>query len=53
MNDEEINEVSLLQLQQSIDLPLIQVWLALLLGDHPLEQRGAFYGAQAMRVLKR
>lgn len=53
MSEQAVSDISLLQLQQSIDLPLIQVWLALLLGDHPLEQRGAFYDTRTVQVLKR
>lgn len=35
--------VPLLHLYQLLDLSLIQLWLALLLGDYCLEQRGEFY----------
>ena len=35
--------IPLLQLHQLLDLSLIQLWLALLLGDYQLEQRGEFY----------
>jgi hypothetical protein len=36
-------EISLLELQRSLQMPLIQIWLALLLGGFTLEQRGEFY----------
>lgn len=35
--------IPLLHLHQLLDLSLIQLWLALLLGDYQLEQRGEFY----------
>ena len=35
--------IPLLKLHQLLDLSLIQLWLALLLGDYQLEQRGEFY----------
>ncbi len=35
--------VPLLQLQRSVEMPLIEVWLALLLGGYKLEQKGEFY----------
>lgn len=35
--------VSLVTLQRSLQMPLIQIWLALLLGGFALEQRGEFY----------
>lgn len=44
--------IKLPDLQQAIRVPLIQVWLAVLLGDFQLEQRGAFYDAQTLWVLK-
>lgn len=50
MNEQSISEVSLLQLQQSIDLPLIPLWLALLLGGYRLEQRGEFYEREQIWV---
>ena len=33
----------LVDLQQQLDMPLIEVWIAALLGGFPLEQRGSFY----------
>ena len=35
--------VPLLELQQSVEMPLVQVWLALLLNGFTIEQRGEFY----------
>jgi hypothetical protein len=44
--------VSLLALQGSIEMPLVQVWLALLLKGIPLEQRGSFYQTEQVWVLR-
>ena len=35
--------VSLLELQRSTELPLVEVWLGLLLNGFAIEQRGEFY----------
>lgn len=43
--------ISLLELQRSLKMPLVQVWLALLLGEYRLEQRGEFYETQQLWVL--
>jgi hypothetical protein len=43
--------VSLLELQGAIEMPLVQVWLALLLNGMTLEQRGAFYQTEQVWVL--
>jgi hypothetical protein len=43
--------VSLLELQESIQMPLVQVWLALLLNGMTLEQRGDFYQTERVWVL--
>ena len=45
-------EVSLLELQESIEMPLVQVWLALLLNGMTLEQRGDFYQTDRVWVLR-
>ena len=44
--------VSLLTLQGSIEMPLVQVWLALLLNGMTLEQRGDFYQTEQVWVLR-
>jgi hypothetical protein len=44
--------VSLLELQGSIEMPLVQVWLALLLNGMTLEQRGDFYQTDQVWVLR-
>ncbi len=36
-------DVALLELVRSLNMPLIKVWIALLLGGYHLEQRGEFY----------
>lgn len=46
------SSVSLLELQRSLEMPLVQVWLALLLGEYPLEQRGEFYEVQQVWVVE-
>ncbi|MEP0873881.1 hypothetical protein NDA01_29675 [Trichocoleus desertorum AS-A10] len=43
-------QVSLLELQRSLQMPLIQIWLALLLGGFALEQRGNFYQLDSIWV---
>ncbi|PSB46471.1 hypothetical protein [Chamaesiphon polymorphus] len=45
-------EVSLLELQESIEMPLVQMWLALLLNGMRLEQRGDFYQTEQVWVLR-
>jgi hypothetical protein len=44
--------MSLLELQGSIEMPLVQVWLALLLNGMTLEQRGDFYQTEQVWVLR-
>jgi hypothetical protein len=50
--DELDRSVSLLELQESIEMPLVQVWLALLLNGMTLEQRGDFYQTERFWVLR-
>ena len=40
----------LVELQQQLGMPLIEVWIAALLGGFPLEQRGSFYQTQEVWV---
>jgi hypothetical protein len=49
--DEWDRPVSLLELHRSIEMPLVQVWLALLLNGIPLEQRGDFYQTEQVWIL--
>jgi hypothetical protein len=49
--DEWDRPVSLLELHRSIEMPLVQVWLALLLNGIPLEQRGNFYQTEQVWIL--
>ncbi len=47
--------VSLIQLQQALGMPLVEVWLGLLLADqgqYSLEQRGDFYDPQEIWLTK-
>jgi hypothetical protein len=44
--------VSLLELQESLQMPLVQVWLALLFNGMMLEQRGDFYQTERVWVLQ-
>ena len=44
--------VSLLELQRSIELPLVQVWLGLLLNGFAIEQRGEFYDTDRVWILR-
>lgn len=46
MHAQPVQAISLLELQRSLPMPLIEIWLALLLGGYGLEQRGAFYGGE-------
>lgn len=52
MQSSSRSSVSLLELQRSLEMPLVQVWLALLLGEYPLEQRGEFYEVQQVWVVE-
>ena len=40
----------LIDLQQQLRMPLIEVWIAALLGGFPMEQRGSFYQTQEVWV---
>ncbi|PZO45331.1 MAG: hypothetical protein DCF15_21635 [Phormidesmis priestleyi] len=40
----------LVDLQQQLRMPLIEVWIAALLGGFPMEQRGSFYQTQEVWV---
>ena len=50
MGEQQVAGIPLVQLQQAIDMPLIQLWLALLLGGFAIEQRGEFYETQQIWV---
>ena len=52
-SDEVKASVSLLELQRSTELPLVQVWLGLLLNGFEIEQRGDFYDVDQIWVLYR
>ncbi|MCY7389965.1 MAG: hypothetical protein LH647_00235 [Leptolyngbyaceae cyanobacterium CAN_BIN12] len=53
MEAHHISTIPLVQLQQSIEMPLIQLWLALLLGGYAIEQRGEFYETRQIWILGR
>ena len=40
----------LVDIQQQLKMPLIEVWIAALLGGFPLEQRGSFYQTQEVWI---
>ena len=40
----------LVHLQKQLQMPLIEVWIAALLGGFPMEQRGSFYQTQEVWV---
>jgi hypothetical protein len=44
--------VPLLELQRSVELPLVQVWLALLLNGFEIEQRGEFYDTEQVWIVR-
>lgn len=48
--EQNISAIPLVQLQQSVEMPLVQVWLALLLGQYTIEQRGEFYETEQIWV---
>jgi hypothetical protein len=50
MQQHQISIIPLVQLQQSIGMPLVQLWLALLLGGFSIEQRGAFYETEQIWI---
>lgn len=53
MADHQVATIQLVQLQQAVRMPLIQLWLALLLGEFAIEQHGDFYETQQIWVLRR
>ena len=50
--DKPQQSVSLLELQRSVEMPLVQVWLALLLNGFEIEQRGDFYDTEQVWILR-
>lgn len=50
MEKHSISTIPLVQLQQAVQMPLVQLWLALLLGEYAIEQRGEFYDVQRIWV---
>lgn len=50
MGEQQVAMIPLIQLQQALNMPLIQLWLALLLGGFAIEQRGEFYDTHQIWV---
>ncbi|MBD2067066.1 hypothetical protein H6F93_05905 [Leptolyngbya sp. FACHB-671] len=50
LQDQQVSTIPLIRLQQATDVPLVQLWLALLLGEYRLEQRGEFYENEQLWV---
>ncbi len=50
MVEHRVSTIPLVQLQQAVQMPLVQLWLALLLGEYAIEQRGEFYDVQQIWV---
>jgi len=50
MKEHQSQDVSLLELQRSLQMPFIEIWLALLLGGYAIEQRGDFYQTEGVWV---
>jgi hypothetical protein len=40
----------LVDLQRQLKMPMVEVWIAALLGGFPMEQRGSFYQTQEVWV---
>gem|GEM_PF-5045629 len=45
------SHLTLLKLQQAVEMPLVQVWLGLLLNGFEVEQRGEFYDTERVWIL--
>jgi hypothetical protein len=50
LEEHQISTISLVQLQQAMGMPIVQLWLALLLGEYEIEQRGAFYDTEQVWI---
>ena len=42
--------ICLKDLQKTLKLPIVEIWLGLLLGDFKLEQRGSFYDSNEIWI---
>lgn len=47
----QMTAIPLVQLQHRVELPFVQLWLALLLGGFAIEQRGTFYETEQIWVV--
>jgi hypothetical protein len=52
LNEWDNESVPFLELQRSIEMPLVQVWLGLLLNGFEIEQRGEFYDTEQVWILR-
>lgn len=50
MRNHQITMIPLMQLQRALGMPLVQLWLALLLGGFLIEQQGDFYQTEQIWV---
>jgi hypothetical protein len=50
MAEHQVSVTPLLKLHQAIEMPLAQLWIALLLGGYAMEQRGEFYETEHIWV---
>jgi hypothetical protein len=44
------SEIRLVQLQQALSMPIVEVWMGLLLGDYVLSQQGEFYETEGVVI---
>ncbi len=51
MGEQQVATIPLVELQQLTGMPLVQLWLALLLGGFVMEQHGEFYETRQIWVL--
>jgi hypothetical protein len=50
MKEQNVSTISLVQLQQSVEMPLVQLWLTVLLGEYVVVQLGEFYETEQVWV---
>ncbi|MBD2068938.1 hypothetical protein H6F93_15650 [Leptolyngbya sp. FACHB-671] len=53
LQERQVSTISLIRLQRLMGMPIVQLWLALLLGGYTLEQRGEFYETEQVWVCPR
>ncbi|NJP22424.1 MAG: hypothetical protein HC763_29240 [Hydrococcus sp. CRU_1_1] len=47
---EEYSEIQLVQLQQALSMPMVEVWMGWMLGDYQLSQQGDFYETEGVLI---